>query len=138
VSTVLESADHAPQIKYGYLFTKLTFRSLSEQLKKVSCAICESTYKYRTFFTHNSQHNQPSTHRSTIETMSDGLGIIGRWPREPSNTITDAFPCLASVANEAVNFVVGLMKQPSRRNKNEVMAGSSCSSAQDVLRRGGQ
>jgi hypothetical protein len=38
VSTDLESADHALQIKYVYLITKLTSRSLSERLKKVSCA----------------------------------------------------------------------------------------------------
>jgi hypothetical protein len=38
VSTDLESADHALQIKYVYLITKLTSRSFSERLKKVSCA----------------------------------------------------------------------------------------------------
>jgi hypothetical protein len=37
--------------------------------------------------------------RSTTETMSDGLQIIGRWPQEPSDTIADA-----SIANKAVNF----------------------------------
>jgi hypothetical protein len=37
VSIVLESSDHALQVKCGYLFTKLTtFRSLSERLKKVT------------------------------------------------------------------------------------------------------
>jgi hypothetical protein len=55
-----------------------------------------------------------------------------------SHPTPSLMPSLASVANEAVNFVVGLMKQPLRRNKNEAMAGSSCSSAQDVLRRGDQ
>jgi hypothetical protein len=38
VSTVLENRDNALQITYRYLFTKLTSSSLSEQLKKVSCA----------------------------------------------------------------------------------------------------
>jgi hypothetical protein len=46
VSTVLESADHALQIKYGYLFTKLTFRSISEWLKKVSCAKLDLNNSY--------------------------------------------------------------------------------------------
>jgi hypothetical protein len=61
VSTVLEIADHALQIKYWYLITKLTSRSLSEWLKKVSCAnldfFVRVRTKYRTFWrtTHNNQ-----------------------------------------------------------------------------------
>ena len=98
MSTVLESADHALQITYRYLFTKLTSSSLSEQLKKVSCANTPFFVRVRTqvpyFFTHNSQQKHPSTHRSSTETMSDGLRIIGRWPQEPSNIIADASPRL--------------------------------------------
>jgi hypothetical protein len=71
-------------------------------------------YKYRTFFMHNSQHNQPSTHRSTIKTMSNG----------------ESHPTpLSSKAIKAVNLATGLMKQPLRQHKNGAMAHSSCSSA---------
>jgi hypothetical protein len=69
VSTVLESGDHALQIKYWYLFTKLTstsrsYSSLSEQFKKVSCAKTDFFVrvhtKYRTFSrtTHNKNIHQ--------------------------------------------------------------------------------
>jgi hypothetical protein len=51
---------------------------------------CEVHTKVPYFFTHNTQQS----HRSTTETMSDGLQIIGRWPQKPSNTIADAFPRL--------------------------------------------
>jgi hypothetical protein len=53
-----------------------------------------------------------------------------------SHPTPSLMPSLASVADEAVNFAVGLMKQPSRQHEDEPMGGSSSSSAQDVLRRG--
>jgi hypothetical protein len=55
-----------------------------------------------------------------------------------SHLTPSMMPPLASEAIEAVNFVVGLMKQPPRQHKNEAMADSSCSSAQDVLGNEGQ
>jgi hypothetical protein len=53
-----------------------------------------------------------------------------------SNPTPLLMPSLASVALEAVNFSLGLMKQPPRQHEDGAMDGSSCSSAQDVLGRG--
>jgi hypothetical protein len=53
-----------------------------------------------------------------------------------SHPTPSPMPSLASVALEAVDFAVGLMKQPPRQRKDGVMLGSCCSSAQDVLGRG--
>jgi hypothetical protein len=94
VSTVLESTDHALQIKYWYSFTKLTSTSRSELLKKVSCANTPFFVRVRTKVLYFFTHNTPIHHRSTTETMSDGLQIIGQWPQEPYDTIADASPRL--------------------------------------------
>jgi hypothetical protein len=53
-----------------------------------------------------------------------------------SHPTSSPMPSLASAAIEAVNFAVGLMKQPPRQNEDGTMAVLSCSSAQDVLGRG--
>ena len=94
MSTVLESGDHALQITHRYFFTKLTSTSRSELLKKVSCANTEFFVRVRTSTVLFSRTNSQQNHRSTTETMSDGLQIIGRWPPYPPNTIADAFSCL--------------------------------------------
>jgi hypothetical protein len=144
VSTVLESADHALQIKYGYLFTKLTFRSFSERLKKVSCAKFDLGLPLRIFFCESTVLFSRTTHNTTSHQLVDQLSKPCPMASESSDDgheshlTTLMMPRLASEAIKAVNFVVGLMKQPPRQHKNEVMADSSCSSAQDVLGREGQ
>jgi hypothetical protein len=119
---------------------KLTSTSRSEWLKKVSCAnpdfFVRVRTKYRTFFTHNSQQKHPSiTDRPSKPCpMAPESSDDGRQ----SHPTPSLMPHLASIALEAVNFAVGLTKQPPRQHKNEAMADSSCSSAQDVLGREGQ
>jgi hypothetical protein len=53
-------------------------------------------------------------HKATIETMSDGLQIIGRWPPEPPNNTQ--MPFAASVVTEAVDLIDGPTKQPRWTN----------------------
>jgi hypothetical protein len=53
-----------------------------------------------------------------------------------SHPTSSLMPSLASSAIEAVNFAVGLIKQPPRQNEDGAMAVLSCSLAQDVLGRG--
>jgi hypothetical protein len=53
-----------------------------------------------------------------------------------SHLTPSLMPSLASVADEAVNFAMGLMKQPPRQHEDGAMGGWSSSSAQDVLGRG--
>jgi hypothetical protein len=93
VSTDLKSWDYALQVAYSHFCTKLTAKGSYVRAKLGAGAdlyffgLCT---KVPYFFTHNT----PIYHRSTTETMSDGLQIIGRWPQKPSNTIADAFPRL--------------------------------------------
>ena len=139
MSTVLESGDHALQITYRYFFTKLTSTSRSELLKKVSCANTEFFVRVRTSTLLFSRTNSQQNHRSTTETMSDGLRIIGRWPQEPSDTISDAFPRLR--CPRGFQFRRGADETASttaQRWDDGTMMHSSCFSAQDVLRRGDQ
>ena len=53
---------------------------------------------------------QTIKHKTTIETMSDGLQIVGRWPPEPPNT--PQTPFAPSVATGAVHLIDGPIKQP--------------------------
>jgi hypothetical protein len=134
VSTVLESGDHALQITHRYFFTKLTSSSLSEQLKKVSCAdtsfFCELRTKVR-YFSHTTQQSTidrpPKPCPMASESSDDG---------HKSHPTSSLMPPLASVALKAVNFAVGVTKQPPRQHEDGAMVGSCCSSAQDVLGRG--
>jgi hypothetical protein len=50
-----------------------------------------------------------------------------------SHPTPSLMPFLVSVALEAFNFAVGLMKQPPRQHEDGSMAGSSCSFTQDVM-----
>jgi hypothetical protein len=106
VSTVLESADHALQIKYLYSFTKLTSTSRSELLKKVSCADTKFFVRVRTKYctfsrtTHNKNIHQlidrpPKPCPMAYESSDDG---------HRSHPTPLLMPSLASVALEAVYF----------------------------------
>jgi hypothetical protein len=88
--------------------------------------------KYRTFSrtTHPSITDRPSK-PCPMASKSSGYG-------HHSHPTPSPMPSLASVALEAVNFAVGLMKQPPRQRKDGAMAGWGFSSAQDVLGRGDQ
>jgi hypothetical protein len=55
-----------------------------------------------------------------------------------SHPTPSLMPLLASEAIEAVDFAVGLIKQPLRQHEDGAMVGWGFSSAQDVLGRGGQ
>jgi hypothetical protein len=63
------------------------------------------------------------------ETMSDG---------HKSHPTPSLMPPLASEAILAVDFAVGLIKQPPRQHEDGAMVAWGFSSAQDVLGRGGQ
>jgi hypothetical protein len=54
-----------------------------------------------------------------------------------SHPTPSLMPPLASEAIEAVDFAVGLIKQPPRQHEDGAMVGWGFSSAQDVLGRGG-
>jgi hypothetical protein len=55
-----------------------------------------------------------------------------------SHPTPSLMPPLASEAIEAVDFAVGLIKQPLRQHEDGAMVRWGFSSAQDVLGRGGQ
>jgi hypothetical protein len=55
-----------------------------------------------------------------------------------SHPTPSLMPPLASIADEAIDFAVGLIKQPPRQHEDGAMVGWGFSSAQDVLGRGGQ
>ena len=83
--------------------------------------------KYRTF--------SHTTQQSTIDRPSKPCPMASKSSGDGhhSHPTPSPMPSLASVALEAVNFAVGLMKQPPRQRKDGVMLGSCCSSAEDVL-----
>ena len=96
---------------------------------------CEVRTKVPYFFAHNSQQKHPSiTDRPSKPcSMASESSDDGRQ----SHPAPSLMPPLASVALEAIDFAVGLMKQPPRQHEDGTMVHSSCFSAQDVLGRGG-
>jgi hypothetical protein len=63
---------------------------------------------------HSHGHHRDINIIFIIETMSDGLRIVGRWPPEPSNTSQINFA--ASIATEAVDLIDRPLKQPRWSN----------------------
>jgi hypothetical protein len=106
-------------------------------LKKVSCANTDFFVRVRTkvlYFlrtTHPSITDRPPKPCPMAFKSSDKNG-------HKSHTTPSLMPPLASVALKAVNFAVGLMKQPPRQHEDGAMTALSCSSAQDLLGRGDQ
>jgi hypothetical protein len=84
---------------------------------------CESTYHVPYFFARNSQQKHPSiTDRPSKPCpMASKSSDDGRH----SHPTPSSMPSLASVALEAVNFAVGVTKQPPRQHDNGAMGGSS-------------
>jgi hypothetical protein len=85
--------------------------------------------KYRTFSCTTSQQKHPSTPLNTSESSDNG------HKSHPPPSMT---PPLTSVALDAANFALRLVKQPLRQHEDGAMAGSIWSSAEDVLGRGEQ
>jgi hypothetical protein len=83
--------------------------------------------KYRTF-SHTTQQSTidrpPKPCPMAFKSSDDGY---------KSHLTPSLMPPLASEAIEAIDFAVGLMKQPPRQHEDGAMAGLSCSSAEDVL-----
>ena len=97
MSTDLKSWDYALQFAYSHFCTKLTSTGSYVEAKLGVGAnphFLWGTYKSTVLFRAQLTTKTPIHHRSTIETMFDGLRIIGRWPPEPSSTIADASPRL--------------------------------------------
>jgi hypothetical protein len=85
--------------------------------------------------THNTQ--MPSSPiDDTIESKPCPMASKSSDDGHKSHQTPLLMPPLASAALEAVNFALGLTKQPQRQHEDGAMAGWSCFSAQDVLGRG--
>ena len=132
MSTDIKSRDYALQVVRSLL---LQVPTLGQSWGLVRTSFfCEVRTKVPYFFAHNSQQKHPSiTDRPSkpcpMASKSSGDG-------HHSHPTPSPMPSLASVALEAVNFAVGLTKQPPRQHNDGAMTDSSCSFAHDVLGRG--